>query len=106
MRIYLACTVRGDRGGVVAGRTICERLERQGHEALTKHLLADDVDAAESTLTEQRVFSRDLGWLTNCDVLARRRTSGSAAAASLNVKVFLSLAPGIVSQNPTEESTP
>ena len=31
MRIYLACTVRGDRGGVRAGRAVCERLQQQGH---------------------------------------------------------------------------
>src|SRR5204863_341545 len=35
MRIYLACTVRGDRSGVLAGRAICERLEHQGHEVQT-----------------------------------------------------------------------
>jgi len=52
MKIYLACTVRGDRGGVAAGRAICERLQRYGHEVLTTHLLADDVDSAESALTE------------------------------------------------------
>ena len=43
-KIYLACTVRGDRGGVLAGRAICETLQRHGHEVLTTHLLADDVD--------------------------------------------------------------
>ena len=39
---------RAARTGVRAGRAICERLQQQGHEALTTHLLADDVDAPES----------------------------------------------------------
>ena len=56
MRIYLACTVRGDRGGVAAGRIICERLLQHGHEVLTTHLLADDVNEAESRLTEEQVY--------------------------------------------------
>jgi hypothetical protein len=69
MRIYLACTVRGERGGVLAGRVICERLQTHGHEVLTTHLLADDVDRAESLLTEADVFRRDLDWLSRCDAL-------------------------------------
>jgi 2'-deoxynucleoside 5'-phosphate N-hydrolase len=63
MRIYLACTVRGERGGVVAGRAISQRLQAHGHEVLTTHLLADDVDRAESVLTEEQVYRRDLEWL-------------------------------------------
>src|SRR5206468_8614839 len=35
MKIYLAYTVRGDRGGVLAGRAICARLQDLGHEVLT-----------------------------------------------------------------------
>ena len=69
MRIYLACTVRGDRGGVSAGRIICEHLLRGGHDVLTSHLLDDDVENAESQLTEADVFRRDLEWLAQCDVL-------------------------------------
>jgi hypothetical protein len=60
MQIYLACTVRGERGGVLAGRAICQRLQQQGHDVLTTHLLADDVEHAESQLTEAQVYRRDL----------------------------------------------
>jgi len=77
MKIYLACTVRGDRGGVVAGRAICERLQRHGHEVLTTHLLADNVETAESRLTERDVFRRDLAWLTACDVLVAEASGSS-----------------------------
>lgn len=88
MKIYLACTVRGDRGGVLAGRAICERLEHHGHEVQTKHLLADNVETAESTLTETDVFRRDLEWLTACDVLVAE-ASGSSYGVGFEVGYVL-----------------
>ena len=88
MKIYLACTVRGDRGGVLAGRAICERLEHHGHEVQTKHLLADNVDTAESQLTEGDVFRRDLAWLTACDVLVAE-ASGSSYGVGFEVGYVL-----------------
>jgi nucleoside 2-deoxyribosyltransferase len=88
MKIYLACTVRGDRGGLAAGRAICDRLQRLGHDVLTTHLLADNVDAAESRLTEADVYRRDLGWLTSCDVLVAE-ASGSSYGVGFEVGYVL-----------------
>ena len=88
MRIYLACTVRGDRSGVLAGRAICERLEHHGHEVQTKHLLADDVETAEAQLTEGDVFRRDLDWLAQCDVLVAE-ASGSSYGVGFEVGYVL-----------------
>jgi nucleoside 2-deoxyribosyltransferase len=88
MTIYLACTVRGDRGGVLAGRAICERLEHHGHQVQTKHLLADDVESAESQVTEREVFRRDLEWLTTCDVLVAE-ASGSSYGVGFEVGYVL-----------------
>jgi nucleoside 2-deoxyribosyltransferase len=84
MRIYLACTVRGERSGVLAGRAICERLQQHGHEVLTTHLLADDVEQAESKLNEQDVYRRDLDWLSRCDVLVAE-ASGSSYGVGFEV---------------------
>jgi hypothetical protein len=91
MRIYLACTVRGDRGGVAAGRIICERLQRDGHEVLTSHLLNDNVESAESQLTEEAVFRRDLEWLAYCDVLVAE-ASGSSFGVGFEVGYVLARA--------------
>jgi hypothetical protein len=88
MRIYLACTVRGDRGGVHAGRAICQRLQHHGHEVLTTHLLGDDVEVAESALSEEEVFRRDLNWLSNCDVLVAE-ASGSSYGVGFEVGYVL-----------------
>ena len=88
MKIYLACTVRGDRSGVQAGRAVCARLEHHGHEVQTKHLLADNVETAESEITERDVFRRDLGWLSACDVLVAE-ASGSSYGVGFEVGYVL-----------------
>jgi nucleoside 2-deoxyribosyltransferase len=92
MRVYLACTVRGDRGGVLAGRAIAERLEALGHEVLTSHLLDDDVERAESALTERDIFERDIRWLSECDVVVAE-ASGSSYGVGFEVGYVLGRAP-------------
>lgn len=88
MKIYLACTVRGDRGGVAAGRAIRDCLERHGHQVLTTHLLADDVEAAESRVSEQDVYRRDLEWLSGCNALVAE-ASGSSYGVGFEVGYVL-----------------
>ena len=88
MNIYLACTVRGDRGAVSALREVADLLERHGHVVLTRHLLVDDVDAAESELTEREVFERDLRWLDGADLLIAE-ASGSSFGVGFEVGYIL-----------------
>src|SRR5437016_2121227 len=88
MTIYLACTVRGDRGGVEAGRAVCARLQHHGHHVLTTHLLADDVNEAEAKLTEQDVYARDLDWLSQCEVIVAE-ASGSSYGVGFEVGYVL-----------------
>src|SRR5919201_2599513 len=88
MRIYLACTVRGNRTGVDAARLIASRLGRLGHEVLNAHLLADDVEEAESLLTEEEVFRRDIERLSNCHVLVAE-ASGSSYGVGFEVGYVL-----------------
>jgi 2'-deoxynucleoside 5'-phosphate N-hydrolase len=88
MNIYLACTVRGDRAAVAALRGVADLLEREGHTVLTRHLLADDVETAESALTERDVFERDLEWLRSADVLIAE-ASGSSYGVGFEVGYVL-----------------
>ena len=88
MQIYLACTVRGDRGAVAGLRSVVAALESAGHTVLTKHLLDDDVDRAEASLTEQAVYDRDIGWLEACDVLIAD-ASGSSFGVGFEVGYVL-----------------
>ena len=88
MNIYLACTVRGDRAAVGALRAVADRLEERGHRVLTRHLLADDVDTAESALTERDVFERDMEWLQAADLLIAE-ASGSSFGVGFEVGYVL-----------------
>lgn len=88
MNIYLACTVRGDRGAVAGLRSLVTSLEDAGHTILTKHLLEDNVDGAESALTERAVYERDIAWLDACDVLIAD-ASGSSFGVGFEVGYVL-----------------
>ena len=84
MRIYLACTVRGDRGAIAGLRDLAADLEAAGHVILTKHLLEDDVEAAEAALTERQIYERDVEWLNAADVLVAD-ASGSSFGVGFEV---------------------
>ena len=88
LKIYLACTVRGDRGAVAGLRSLMSALERSGHTILTSHLLEEDVDGAESALTERAVYDRDIAWLDACDVLIAE-ASGSSFGVGFEVGYVL-----------------
>jgi nucleoside 2-deoxyribosyltransferase len=88
MNIYLACTVRGDRGGLAGARALADLLEQAGHTVLTRHLLADDADAAESALSERDVFERDMRWLNSADLLIAE-ASGSSYGVGFEVGYVL-----------------
>ena len=77
MQIYLACTVRGDRGAIRVTRLLADLLEQLGHTVLTRHLLLDDVEAQEGQLSEREVFERDLRWLEAADVLIAEASGSS-----------------------------
>jgi hypothetical protein len=92
VKIYVACTVRGDRAAVAGLRVACARLQAHGHEVLTAHLLCDDVDAQEASLSAREVFDRDLAWLTGCDALIAE-ASGSSFGVGFEVGYVLARAP-------------
>lgn len=88
LKIYLACTVRGDRGAIAGLRALAAALEAEGHHLLTTHLLDDDVEGAESRLTEREVYARDIAWLDACDVLVAD-ASGSSFGVGFEVGYIL-----------------
>ena len=88
VNIYLACTVRGDRAAVAALRGVADLLEREGHTVLTRHLLDDHVEDAESALTERDVFERDMEWLNAADLLIAE-ASGSSFGVGFEVGYVL-----------------
>jgi len=88
MTIYLACTVRGDRSAIAGLRALVRSLEHAGHTILTSHLLDDNVEGAESALTERDVYERDIAWLEACDLLIAD-ASGSSFGVGFEVGYVL-----------------
>jgi len=92
MRIYLGCTVRGDRTTIEAARHIARRLQDAGHEVLTTHLLRDDVEGVEQRLSSRDVYERDVAWLESSEVLVAE-ASGSSYGVGFEVGYLLGRAP-------------
>ncbi len=84
MRVYLACTVRGNRSGIPAARAAAETLAALGHDVLTSHLLDDGVDGAEAAISEREVYERDRRWLDSCDAIVAE-ASGSSYGVGFEV---------------------
>ena len=59
-----------------------------GHVVLTSHLLDDEVETAESSLSERDVFERDMRWLADADLLVAE-ASGSSYGVGFEVGYVL-----------------
>lgn len=92
MRVYLGCTVRGDRGALQAARHLGRRLQERGHEVLTTHLLLDDVEGVEQVHSNRDIYARDVDWLEACDILVAE-ASGSSYGVGFEVGYVLGRAP-------------
>lgn len=68
MKIYLGFTVAGDRSGIDVARRVVTWLEERGHEVLTRHLVNDNAWEADRSISAQDVYTRDLGWLNQCEL--------------------------------------
>ena len=88
MTIYFAFTVRGNRDALAAGRAVCDLLQRRGHTVLTTHLIGDDPDETETSLTEDEVYARDIRWLESADLLIAE-ASGSSYGVGFEVGYVL-----------------
>lgn len=92
MKIYLGCTVRGDRSTIEVVRHIARRLAAAGHEVLTTHLLLDDVEGVERERTSEEVYARDLAWVESCDILIAE-ASGSTYGVGFEAGYLLGRSP-------------
>ena len=93
LRVYLACTIRGDRAQVPVARAIEEALTAAGHEVLTGRFLDERAENEDGALSEQDVFARDLAWLERADVLVAE-ASGSTYGVGFEAGYVLARAAG------------
>jgi nucleoside 2-deoxyribosyltransferase len=84
VRIYLACTIRGDRSRLDVARALGRTIEATGHDLLTGRFLDDGAETEDGRLTAAEVFERDLEWLDGCDLLVAE-ASGSSYGVGFEV---------------------
>jgi 2'-deoxynucleoside 5'-phosphate N-hydrolase len=88
MRVYLACTIRGDRSRLAVARALGAAIEAAGHELLTGRFLEDGAEDDDGRLTPAEVFARDIEWLDACDLLVAE-ASGSSYGVGFEVGYVL-----------------
>jgi len=69
MKIYFAGAIRGGRELQPTYSTITEHLENRGHTVLTTHVAVEGVLEKELLLQPQEIFSRDIKWLDECQLV-------------------------------------
>jgi hypothetical protein len=84
VRVYLACTIRGDRSRLTVARALGSAIEEAGHELMTRLFLGDGAGDEDGRLSPDAVFERDLDWLDACDLLVAE-ASGSSYGVGFEV---------------------
>jgi hypothetical protein len=67
--IYFSGSITGGRHDVALYRRIVEALENDGHRVLAGSVIAQEIDAGGEALSAAEIFSRDLAWIAEADVL-------------------------------------
>lgn len=68
MNIYFAGAIRAGREKVNDYVKIVEELEKYG-EVLTKHVADPKLSVSGETISPEEIYSRDINWLNECDIL-------------------------------------
>ncbi|MGB8251934.1 MAG: nucleoside 2-deoxyribosyltransferase [Anaerolineaceae bacterium] len=77
MKIYFSCSITGGRQDQEIYKIITDVLTSAGHEVPTAHLANSNVMDLEQSVSQQDVFLRDSGWVSECDALVAEVTTPS-----------------------------
>ena len=69
LTLYFAGAISGGRADVARYRTIVQALEADGYRVLAGAVAAEEVGDAGEALDPAAIFTRDIGWLAEADVL-------------------------------------
>ena len=69
MNVYFACSITGGREFESVYQSIVSALIRDGHEVPTAHLAEPGVVTLEAVIDPHEVYSRDITWVRESDVL-------------------------------------
>jgi len=73
MKIYFAGAIRGGRQDAPYYRQIIRLLKEHG-DVLTEHVGYADPDRAERDMSDQAIYTRDMSWLEEADILVAEVT--------------------------------
>jgi nucleoside 2-deoxyribosyltransferase len=69
MNIYFACSLTGGREFESVYQAIVHALVEKGHQVPTAHLAESGIMEVEAALNPRAVYSRDVTWIRDCDLL-------------------------------------
>jgi 2'-deoxynucleoside 5'-phosphate N-hydrolase len=69
MNIYFACSITGGRQDELVYQKIVAALQEYGHQVPTAVLASPEVMPLEGVATPEEVYARDIGWITESDLL-------------------------------------
>ena len=69
LTIYFAGAISGGRADVAHYRSVVEALTADGHRVLAGAVASEEVTAHGEALDPCAIFTRDLGWLSEADVI-------------------------------------
>jgi len=69
MNIYFACSITGGRQDELVYQRLVAALQDYGHQVPTALLASPDVMPLEGVVSADDVYARDVGWITECDML-------------------------------------
>jgi nucleoside 2-deoxyribosyltransferase len=69
MNVYFACSITGGRQDELVYQQLVATLQGHGHQVPTALLASPDVMPLEGVIPAEDVYARDVGWITECDML-------------------------------------
>ena len=69
MKIYLSGAIRGGRQLQQTYKAILDYLVKNNFKVLTHHVASKNVLEIEKKMDDQQIFTQDVNWLNNCDLL-------------------------------------
>lgn len=71
LKIYFACSIRGEQGGQQEKELIVGTIKDLGHIVLSEIFLTQDINQNESLgeLTPPQIFDRDISWVNESDIV-------------------------------------
>lgn len=69
MNVYFACSITGGRKDELIYQKLVATLQQDGHHVPTALLASPDVMPLEGVVSPRDVYSRDIRWISECDLL-------------------------------------